>query len=46
MLKVLSYWNLNKHINTDRFVRIALKVLSYWNLNIGETLIKRMYKSA
>ena len=33
ILKVLSYWNLNK--DEDELVKtgIFLKVLSYWNLN-------------
>ena len=33
LLKVLSYWNLNKNIQTRIRMSEEHKVLSYWNLN-------------
>ena len=33
LLKVLSYWNLNKIATKITELREILKVLSYWNLN-------------
>ena len=35
VLKVLSYWNLNKVAKITTESRPVLKVLSYWNLNAG-----------
>ena len=33
VLKVLSYWNLNKNSRKNLSQAFRLKVLSYWNLN-------------